>query len=282
MGKRNQLNAGSDNCVHVRLPSPPPIQFPIVNHMEQLRRVLLYELFIAHYLQMARAAATATPHRAYNQALIYLKQAARLCQLLADDDRVEQAASYASCVTTLQQVVLNEQHRESDAKPQLPQRETFARAAATPAPEAARSGGGGGAETAGPTTAVTRLRVAPPHSGAAAYANLEAMNGAIDALAAKVNNGAKRPPAARQPAMPGILRVHGEVHAGPPRADADEVRRPQTPIGAHSFFDEPVEPAVVEAAKPVLVLGLGGQFELRNGGGLRAQPSVVDEDVTAL
>lgn len=222
--------------------------------MEQLRRVLLYELFIAHYLQMARAAATAT-HKAHNLALIYLKQASRICQLLADDDRGEQAASYASCVETLQQVVLNEQRREADAKPQLPQRESFAR----------RAGGG----DAGPGT-VSRVRVAPQTNGA--YTNLMAMNGAIDALAAKVSGAVK--PRAPKPPMASILRVQCDVHTSR-NGDHDEVRRPQTPIVANSFFE------AVGTSNPVLVLSDSGHFELRNGAE-RTQQSADDEDVTAL
>lgn len=92
--------------------------------MEQLRRVIVYELFINHYLSMAREA---TPFKAFNQALIYLKQASRLCSLLADDDRVEQASNYANVIETLQEVVLNERHRDSQNRPELPQRESIAR-----------------------------------------------------------------------------------------------------------------------------------------------------------
>lgn len=89
--------------------------------MEQLRRVLVYELFINHYLKMAREA---TPFKSFNQALIYLKQASRLCSLLTEDDRVEQADNYLHVIETLHEVVLNERHRDSQTKPQLPQRES--------------------------------------------------------------------------------------------------------------------------------------------------------------
>lgn len=69
----------------------------------------------------------ATPFKAFNQALIYLKQASRLCSLLADDDRVEQANNYVSVIETLQEVVINERRRDSQTRPELPQRESFAR-----------------------------------------------------------------------------------------------------------------------------------------------------------
>lgn len=89
--------------------------------MEQLRRVIIYELFIKHYLAMAREA---TPFKSFNQALIYIKQAMRLCSLLADDDRVEQSENYKNVIETLHNVVLNERHRDSQTKPQLPHRES--------------------------------------------------------------------------------------------------------------------------------------------------------------
>lgn len=92
--------------------------------MEQLRRVIVYEMFINHYLSMAREA---TPFKAFNQALIYLKQASRLCSLLSDDDRVEQAINYANVIETLQEVVVNERQRESQSRPELPQRESVVR-----------------------------------------------------------------------------------------------------------------------------------------------------------
>lgn len=92
--------------------------------MEQLRRVIVYELFINHYLAMARES---TPFKAFNQALIYLKQATRLSTLLADDDRVEQASNYTNVIETLQEVVLNERIRDSQNRPELPQRESVAR-----------------------------------------------------------------------------------------------------------------------------------------------------------
>lgn len=70
----------------------------------------------------------ATTFKAFNQALIYLKQATRLCTLLADDDRVEQALNYNHVIETLHAVVLNERTRDSQTiRPQLPQRESLVR-----------------------------------------------------------------------------------------------------------------------------------------------------------
>lgn len=89
--------------------------------MEQLRRVIIYELFINHYIEMAKYS---TPFRSFNQALIYLKQAFRLCTLLSDDDRVEQAQHYRQLIEDLHVQVVTERNRESQTKPQLPRRES--------------------------------------------------------------------------------------------------------------------------------------------------------------
>lgn len=214
--------------------------------MEQLRRVLIYELFIAHYMQMARAA---MPHRAHSQALILLRQAQRLCQLLADDDRREQAASLGSCIETLQQVVLNERARDADAKPRLPQRESAVRfeATTTTTTTAEVTGLDGSRQRAAST--VSRVRAAPVQRSNGAYTNLAALDTTTAAA---------------------LRREEEEV----------VVRRPQTPIGAHSFFDEDVwvEEKRIEP-KVALVLGGKGNFELRTN--LRRM-SEDSEDVTAL
>lgn len=89
--------------------------------MEQLRRVIIYEQFINHYIAMAHSSTT---FRAYNQAIIYLKQASRLCSLLHDDHRVEQASNYMLKLEALHINVLLERNRDSVTKPQLPRRES--------------------------------------------------------------------------------------------------------------------------------------------------------------
>lgn len=89
--------------------------------MEQLRRVIIYEQFINHFIAMAQFS---TKFRAYNQAIIYLKQATRLCSLLRDDDRVEQANNCMLKLEALHINVLMERNRDSVTKPQLPRRES--------------------------------------------------------------------------------------------------------------------------------------------------------------
>lgn len=89
--------------------------------MEQLRRVIIYEQFINHFILMAHYS---TKFQAYNQAIIYLKQATRLCSLLRDDDRVEQASNCMLKLEALHINVLMERNRDSVTKPQLPRRES--------------------------------------------------------------------------------------------------------------------------------------------------------------
>lgn len=97
------------------------LQFPAIKYMEQLRRVIIYEQFINHFIAMAHYSTT---FRAYNQAIIYLKQGLRLCSLLRDDDRVEQASHYMLKLEALHINVLMERNRDSVTKPQLPRRES--------------------------------------------------------------------------------------------------------------------------------------------------------------
>lgn len=123
--------------------------------MEQLRRVLIYEMFINHYVEMARQS---THFASFNQGLIYLKQASRLCNLLRDDDRVEQARN---CLLKIEAMHLNlqmERNRNSVTKPQLPRRE---------------SGGGGGKESHFSNKNKFRIKSSPSMTIVDPYKNIE-------------------------------------------------------------------------------------------------------------
>lgn len=265
--------------------------------MTQLRRVLLYELFIGHYVQLARDATAV--HRSHNQALIYLRQAGRLCTLLADDDRREQAASQAAVIATLQQVLLNERQRDADAKPMLPQRESGVRVGAADVANVAddrivQDGGSG----------LRRVRaVLPTIRPSGAYTNVSAIRRERQTMATKGDESEqlKRKQQRVKCDVHEREKDHEKHHDGDDDDDGDDVfvaKRPQTPIGAASFFDDDGEDGDIEdggfemlppmaatkAAIPsaALVLSVRGQFELRCGSELLRTASVKSEDVTAL
>lgn len=90
--------------------------------MEKIRRVIIYELFIDHFIELSTSIC---PFKSYNQALIYLKQAARLCGLLSDDGHPDKADQLFDKIEQLQSNILIERNRESTTRPQLPRRESF-------------------------------------------------------------------------------------------------------------------------------------------------------------
>lgn len=90
--------------------------------MEQLRRILVYKIFINHYIKMAKHLKT---NKSYNLAIIYLKQASRLCSLMKDDDRGDdQAQHLLQMIDVIFGDVLVERNRDSETKPKLPYRES--------------------------------------------------------------------------------------------------------------------------------------------------------------
>lgn len=95
------------------------LQLPIDKHLEQLRRVLVYEIFISYFIDMARVS---LKYLALNQSLIYLKQASRLCSLLQDDQHP--CDTYITQIDDLHHDVLMEGKRDSQLRPQLPRRES--------------------------------------------------------------------------------------------------------------------------------------------------------------
>lgn len=98
------------------------LQFSIGKHLEKIRRVIIYELFIDHFIELAASAST---FKSYNQALIYLKQASRLCSLLNDDGHPDKAENLLDQIEQQQNTILIERNRESTTRPQLPRRESF-------------------------------------------------------------------------------------------------------------------------------------------------------------
>lgn len=92
-----------------------------MNHMEQIRRIILYETFIQHFIEMAK---TFLKYQSWNQSLIYLKQASRICGLLADDERKSDAQNFLTKIDAIQHSVMVERNRDvRGAKPRLPIRQ---------------------------------------------------------------------------------------------------------------------------------------------------------------
>ncbi|XP_050079757.1 uncharacterized protein LOC126567580 [Anopheles maculipalpis] len=93
-------------------------QFLPLKHMENLRRQLIYGLFVEHFIEMARVSCG---FRTINQALIYLRQAERLCNLLADDEGIEEARQYLNQIYGLRQELAKANAKGAD-RPALPKR----------------------------------------------------------------------------------------------------------------------------------------------------------------
>uniref|UniRef100_A0A182S963 Mab-21 domain-containing protein n=1 Tax=Anopheles maculatus TaxID=74869 RepID=A0A182S963_9DIPT len=94
------------------------LTFLPLKHMENLRRQLIYGLFVEHFIEMARVSCG---FRTLNQALIYLRQAERLCNLLADDEGIEEARQYLNQIYGLRQELAQANAKGAD-RPALPKR----------------------------------------------------------------------------------------------------------------------------------------------------------------
>ncbi|XP_062542834.1 uncharacterized protein LOC134210660 isoform X2 [Armigeres subalbatus] len=94
------------------------LMFNPLKHMENLRRQLIYNVFVQHFIEMAQVSYV---FRSLNQGLIYLKQAERLCSLLADDHGIEESRLFLSKIFSLrneiQKAISNGSYR-----PALPKR----------------------------------------------------------------------------------------------------------------------------------------------------------------
>uniref|UniRef100_A0A182K1J6 Mab-21 domain-containing protein n=1 Tax=Anopheles christyi TaxID=43041 RepID=A0A182K1J6_9DIPT len=94
------------------------LTFLPLKHMENLRRQLIYGLFVEHFIEMARVSCG---FRSINQALIYLRQAERLCNLLADDEGIEEARQFLTQIYGLRQELAKASAKGAD-RPALPKR----------------------------------------------------------------------------------------------------------------------------------------------------------------
>lgn len=86
--------------------------------MENLRRQLIYNVFVQHFIEMAQVSYV---FRSLNQGLIYLKQAERICSLLTDDHGVEESRRFLTKIygvrNEIQKAINNASYR-----PALPKR----------------------------------------------------------------------------------------------------------------------------------------------------------------
>lgn len=91
--------------------------------MERMRRDIIYKIFIDHYLLWANKVRAI---RSYSLALIFLFQARRLASLSLDDDPMRDVSDKCEEIESLIESVLIDQNRDSQTKPQLPRRESYA------------------------------------------------------------------------------------------------------------------------------------------------------------
>lgn len=98
------------------------VKTSVTNHMEQIRRVILYETFILHFIEMAK---TFVKYKTWNQSLIYLKQASRLCDLLTEDEGKSEADGLRAQINSIHKNVMSERNRDVPGlyKPKLPVRQ---------------------------------------------------------------------------------------------------------------------------------------------------------------
>ncbi|KAJ6638876.1 Protein mab-21-like 2 [Pseudolycoriella hygida] len=98
------------------------LTFPIIRHMERIRRDIIYKIFIDHYLLWAKKTRAI---KSYSLALIFLFQARRLASLSLDDDPMKDVSEKCEEIETLIESVLIEKNRDSQTKPRLPRRESY-------------------------------------------------------------------------------------------------------------------------------------------------------------
>lgn len=91
--------------------------------MEILRRKLIYKLFIEQFIDMTKV--SLTKYHAFDQAIILLKQADRLCYLLADDKFYQDAQTFIQIIEQLRENTLR-MKREILNGPELPRRLSLA------------------------------------------------------------------------------------------------------------------------------------------------------------
>lgn len=89
-----------------------------MKHMEIVRRKLVYEIFIDHFIEMAKVS---IKYRSLQQTMGLLKQSNRICLLLVDDQFIEEADKHRMTIEPLKRTV---QKMIDDASkgPELPRR----------------------------------------------------------------------------------------------------------------------------------------------------------------
>lgn len=93
--------------------------------METTRRQLVFDIFIPHYIQMAKVSAN---FRSLNQAMIYVKQVKRLCSILQDDkllQSLDMSNKYLEQIEPIEKKIVAAMNRDSYAVPELPRRESM-------------------------------------------------------------------------------------------------------------------------------------------------------------
>ncbi|XP_055599683.1 uncharacterized protein LOC129748904 isoform X2 [Uranotaenia lowii] len=121
--KKKQMEAGSDRKLSV---DSIDLMFTPLKHMENVRRQMIYNIFVQHFIEMAQASCA---FRSLNQGLVYLQQAERLCSLLNDDHGVEEARRYLSKIRNVRNDIQNALQNNYDG-PALPKRASNAGAGA--------------------------------------------------------------------------------------------------------------------------------------------------------
>lgn len=97
------------------------IQLVPAQHTNQLRRVILFEIFAKHFIDMSQSS---LEHCSWNLSLIYLEHAARLCSLLAEDGCKANSEVFLSQIKDIHRSVMeNINHDAAKNRPRLPQRQ---------------------------------------------------------------------------------------------------------------------------------------------------------------
>jgi hypothetical protein len=94
-----------------------------MKHMDILRRKIIFELFIDHFIEMARVS---IKYRALQQTTILLKQAERICSLLRDDKYQTEVEEYEKTIEKINEIVQNLLKESTIDGPELPRRLSLA------------------------------------------------------------------------------------------------------------------------------------------------------------
>lgn len=84
--------------------------------------MIIYNMFIEHFLEMAKYS---NVFKSFNQSLTYLTQSKRLCSLLEDDQRKDDALEFMQKMRIIHKEVMESQLKEGDGRPELPTRDSM-------------------------------------------------------------------------------------------------------------------------------------------------------------